>query len=59
MEGYKEPFCKDRNKNGGGLLVYAKEDIPSCELKIHPPVSDLSDMVVNRIKFQEAEMAIN
>ena len=46
VEGYKEPFRKDRNKNGGGLLVYVKEDIPSRELKNHPPVSDLLDFVV-------------
>ena len=27
------PFCKDRNINGGGNVIYVKEDIPSGELK--------------------------
>ena len=27
IEGFGEPFRKDRNKNGGGLLTYAKEGI--------------------------------
>ena len=27
IEGFGEPFRKDRNKNGGGLLTYAREGI--------------------------------
>ena len=53
VEGYKEPFCKDRNKNGGGRLVYVKEDIPSRELKNHPPVPDLLDIVVIELNFRK------
>ena len=30
---YSASYRKDRNANGGGLLVYIKEGIPSCELK--------------------------
>ena len=52
-EGYKEPFRKDRNKNGGGLLVYVKEDIPSGELKNHPPLPDLLDIVVIELNFRK------
>ena len=33
IQGYLEPFQLDRNSNGGGLLVYIKEDIPSKLLK--------------------------
>ena len=33
IQGYSEPFRLDRNSNGGGLLVYVKEDIPSKQLK--------------------------
>ena len=32
LDGYREPYRKDRTKNGGGVLVYVKEDIPSKEL---------------------------
>ena len=33
IQGYSELFRLDRNSNGGGLLVYVKEDIPSKQLK--------------------------
>ena len=33
IHGYSEPLPLDRNSNGGGLLVFVKEDIPSKQLK--------------------------
>ena len=53
VDGYKEPAHKDRSKHGGGLLVYIKEDIPSCLLTDHPPVSDLLDLVVIELNFRK------
>ena len=44
---YKEPARKDRSKHRGGLLVYVKEDIPSCLLKDH------SDLVVIGLNFRK------
>ena len=32
IPGFKEPFRKDRNKHGGGIMVFVREDIPSREL---------------------------
>ena len=32
IPGYKKPYRKDRNANGGGILVYVREDIPSKEV---------------------------
>lgn len=29
ISGYKEPFCLDRNKNGGGIMLFSREDIPA------------------------------
>ena len=37
IEGYSPPFRCDRNINGGGVIIYVREDIPSRELKDHPP----------------------
>ena len=31
IDGYSKPFRKDRNKHGGGIFIYFKEDIPSRE----------------------------
>ena len=41
MEGYTQPFRRDRNINGGGILIYVKEGIPSQELKMTPIVENL------------------
>ena len=29
LKGYATPYRLDRNANGGGILLYIKEDIPS------------------------------
>ena len=35
IPGYKKPYRKDRNRNGGGVMVYVREDIPSDILLKH------------------------
>ena len=35
IEGYSEPYRMDRNRKGGGILIFVKEDIPSKRLKRH------------------------
>ena len=35
IEGFSQPYRYDRNRNGGGVLIYVREDIPS---KILPQV---------------------
>ena len=34
VSGYNKPFRKDRNRNGGGILVFIRDDIPCKELQI-------------------------
>ena len=36
IDGFSSPFRLDRNKFGGGIIVYVREDIVSKELKSHP-----------------------
>ena len=33
MDGYRKPYRLDRNRHGGGVMVYIREDIPSRELQ--------------------------
>ena len=35
IAGYKEPFRQDRNKFGGGIMVFVREDIPSKTVTKH------------------------
>ena len=46
IEGYSKPFRLDRNRNGGGLLVYIREDIPSKELKSHTLAEDIEGIFI-------------
>ena len=31
IDGFKKPYRKDRNKSGGGVMIYVRDDIPSQE----------------------------
>ena len=35
IKGYKKPYRLDRNGNGGGVIIYVRDDIPSQQLKKH------------------------
>ena len=35
IDGYSEPYRLDRNRDGGGVLIYVREDIPSKCLTKH------------------------
>ena len=41
IEGCEEPFRKDRNKNGGGLLIHAREGILVKDLKNYKSPNDI------------------
>ena len=34
INGFCKPFRRDRNRDGGGVLIYVREDIPSKQVKI-------------------------
>ena len=35
IHGYEKPYRLDRNRHGGGVLVYVREGIPSKQLEKH------------------------
>ena len=35
IDGYSEPYRLDRNRNGGGVMIYVRDDIPSKLLNKH------------------------
>ena len=35
IDGYHKPYRLDRNKHGGGVLIYVREDIPTKPLNKH------------------------
>ena len=42
IDGYTVPFRFDRNGNGGGILLYIREDIPSKLLSIYQDIEGFS-----------------
>ena len=39
LEGYATPYRLDRNANGGGILLYIREDVPSKLLNTDLPIN--------------------
>ena len=35
INGFSKPYRSDRNRQGGGVMIYTREDIPTKELKRH------------------------
>ena len=46
ISGYKKPYRRDRNRNGGGVLIYVREDIPSDILIKHRSLENVEAIFV-------------
>ena len=46
ISGFSKPFRLDRNRRGGGILLYIREDIPSKDLLLHNLPDDIEGMFV-------------
>ena len=46
MQRYSKPYRFDRNRNGGGVFINVREDIPSRELKIHNNPEDIESIFI-------------
>ena len=46
MDGYYPPFRADRTGNGGGVIIYVRDDIPSILLKAHPSPTNFEGILL-------------
>ena len=46
LDGYSIPYRRDRDRNGGGILIYVREDIPSKILTRHTFPDDIEGLFV-------------
>ena len=46
VEGFTMPYRLDRNRNGGGVIIYVREDIPSKILEKHKLPHDTEDIFI-------------
>ena len=54
IDGFLKPYRFDRNKNGGGVLIYIREDIPSKKLFRHELPDDIEGIFVE-INFRKTK----
>ena len=52
MDGFSLPYRLDRNRNGGGVMIFVKEDKPSKVLIKHNFPSDVEGLFVE-LKFRK------
>ena len=46
IDGYSIPFREDRNSQGGGLVIYVREDIPCKRLKTNNLSGDIEGIFI-------------
>ena len=46
INGFSKPYRIDRNRNGGGVMIYVRQDIPSKRLSKHNLPSDIECLCV-------------
>ena len=46
LDGFSKPYRLDRNRNGGGILIYVREDIPSKLLLKHNFPDDIDGIFI-------------
>ena len=46
IDGFSKPYRRDRTANGGGVLIYVRDDIPSKELNDHNFPDDIEGIFV-------------
>ena len=54
IQGYKKPYRKDRDINGGGILVYVRDGMPSKEVKLID-IGDNTERIFVELNFRKSK----
>ena len=54
VDGFSEPFRIDRNRSGGGVMIYVRDVIPSKLLTKHFFPNDIKGLLVE-LNFRKSE----
>ena len=57
MDGFSSPYRLDRNRNGGGLMIFVKEDIPNKLLIKHNFPDDIEDLFIE-LNFRKSKWVL-
>ena len=47
VDGFSEPYRYDRNRNGGGIMIYIRDNVPSELLEKHKFHDDMKVFLLN------------
>ena len=54
VDGFSMPYQQDRNRNGGGIMIYIRDDIPSKLLLKHVFPDDIEGLFVE-LNFRKSK----
>ena len=57
IDGFSKPYRRDRTINGGGILIYVRENIPSKQLNDHHLPGDIEGIFVE-LNFRKSKWLI-
>ena len=46
LNGFSKPYRKDRNRHGGGVMIFVRDDIPSKSVNNHTFPDDIEAILV-------------
>ena len=46
IAGYPQPYRRDRNRYGGGVMFFVREDLPSKQLHKHVFTDDIEALII-------------
>ena len=46
IAGYSQPYRRDRNRYGGGVMIFVREDLPSKQLHKHVFTDDIEALII-------------
>ena len=57
VDGFSMPYRQDRNRNGGGIMIYIRDDIPSILLTKHVFPDDVEGLFVE-LNFRKSKLLL-
>ena len=57
VDGFSMPYRQDRNRNGGGIMIYIRDDIPSILLTKHVFPDDIEGLFVE-LNFRKSKLLL-
>ena len=46
IDGFSQPYRRDRNINGGGVMIFVREELPSKQLCVHTLPNDIEALII-------------